>query len=127
MRMTKSRLGAAALLSMGLVAGAASAQSTTDTRTDDQMEVEALMSSQITLGDAVSAAESDSGGTAVSAEFTMETDDDTPVFVVEVAKSDGTTSELAVASDGTVSPYAEPDDNGHENGEDMEESDDDDT
>lgn len=122
MKMTKTRLGAVALLSMGLLAGAASAQ----TQTDDQMEIEALMSSQITLGDAVSAAESDSGGTAMSAEFTMETADDSPVFVVEVAGSDGSTSELAVASDGTVSPYAEPDDKGDENGEDMEEGDDDD-
>lgn len=120
MKMTKSKLGVATLVSLGLLGGAAAAQTSGDTQTDDQMEVQALMSSPMTLGDAVSAAESQSGGTAMSAEFTMETADDSPVFVVEVAASDGTTSELAVAADGSVSQYAEPEDD-DQNGEDEDE------
>lgn len=126
MKMMNSKLGVATLVSLGLLGGAAAAQTSVDTQTDDQMEVEALMSSQMTVADAISAAETDSGGTAMSAEFTMETAEDSPVFVVEVAQSDGTTSELSVAADGTVSPYAEPEDD-DENGEDMEEGEDDDS
>ena len=57
MKMTKSKLGVATLVSLGLLGGAAAAQTGSDTRTDDQMEVQALMSSQMTIADAVSAAE----------------------------------------------------------------------
>ncbi|WP_299844742.1 hypothetical protein [uncultured Jannaschia sp.] len=120
------KLGAAALLSLGLLGGAAAAQTGTDTQTDDQMEVQALMSSLMTLSDAVSAAEFHSGGTAMSAEFTMETNDDSAVFVVEIANSDGTISDLAVAGDGTVRQYTASDNDGDRAGEDMEEGDDDD-
>lgn len=124
MKLSKTKLGAAALVSMALLGGVASAQTATDTMTDDQMETQALMAAKMSIGDAITAAETDTGDRAMSAEFTMETGDDTPVYVVEVVQADGTTTEVAVSTaDGSVAAHVEPDDKdgGNDNGDDESE------
>lgn len=110
MKMTKSKLGVAALVSLGLLGGAAMAQSNTEGGSDDQMEVQALMSTNMTIGEAISAAEASNGGRAMSAEFDNGDDGEVAGYEVELVATDGTVSTVVVnAADGSVSAYVDDD------------------
>jgi uncharacterized membrane protein YkoI len=106
-RMTFKTAGTAALLALGLgTMGATAALAEQHMDAGDTAEVQAFQAATMSLADAVKAAETDTSGKAMSAEF--ETDDAaTGMYHVEVAMTDGTTKTVAVnPADGTVTAVA---------------------
>ncbi|WP_299820927.1 lysylphosphatidylglycerol synthase domain-containing protein [uncultured Jannaschia sp.] len=119
MRMTNTKLGLAALAALGLLGGAAAAQSGGGTGSDDQAEAQALMATNMTLSEAISAAEDSGGGHAMSAEFDHGDDGERAGFEVELAAADGSISKFFVgATDGAVTSYDDASDDGDGDGED---------
>ncbi len=93
-------------LGLGAV-GATSAMA--DTNGGDKAEVQAFMAAPMSIADAITAAESGTGGKAMSAEFDNE-DIATGMYHVEVAMADGTTKEIGVnPADGSVTALVDDD------------------
>lgn len=129
-RKTILTLGSSTLLSLGLLGGAATMASA-EQRTDssDMAEVQAFMAAPGSITEAIAAAETQSGGKAVSAEF--ESDQaNAGMYEVEIVMTDGTTSTLVMnPADGSVTQMnpanADNDDDGV-NGSMADEGDDED-
>lgn len=111
---TLKTLGAASLIALGAV-GATAALADKHSDAGDKPEVQAFLAAPGSIADAVTAAEKDTGGKAMSVEF--ETDDTaTGVYEVEVAMPDGTTKTVAVnPADGSVTAVAMDDDDDDKN------------
>ena len=107
-------LGLGAALALGITGGVAtvaSAQQNGNGNGMDKAEVQALQSAPTTLGDAVKAAESNTGGKAMSAEF--DNSGQAGAYRVEIAKQDGSIAYVMVdASEKSVTPMAAGPDNG---------------
>lgn len=124
MKVTNTKLGVATLVALGLMGGAAAAQSGNGYDSDDKAEVEALMATKMTLGDAVLAAESSNGGRAMSAEFDNGDDGEMSGFDVELVAADGMVSKVVVdAADGSVKPYVDDGENKNEDNDENESED----
>lgn len=94
---------------------------------NDKMESQALMSSKVTLTQAVQAAETKAGGRATSVDFRASEGTSAPFYQVEIITTDGSRQDLAIdASTGEVMKLAnaegdeqsnagEGDENGAEN------------
>lgn len=96
-------LGTSALLSIGLISGAATiAAADSHSKGDDAAEAQTFLAAPGSIAAAITAAETQSGGKAMSAEF--ETDGaDAGWYEIEVVAADGTMTELLVnPADGTV-------------------------
>ncbi|MFT6676020.1 MAG: putative membrane protein YkoI [Sulfitobacter sp.] len=115
-RKTILKLGTSALLSLGLVAGAAT-MAAADSHADksDAAEAQTFLAAPGSIAAAITAAEEQSGGKAMSADF--ETDGaDAGWYDVEVVMADGTMTELLVnPADGTVKAAPADDMDGHDN------------
>ncbi len=126
-RMTLKTAGTAALLALGLgTMGATAAFAEQHVASNDTAEVQAFQAATMTLSDAVKAAESNTNGKAMTAEFETE-DVATGMYHVEVAMADGTSKTVAVnPADGTVAAIAADasDQNGEMNDGDSETNDD---
>lgn len=107
-RMTLPLAGTAALIALGFgLGGATSAMAEQHTGNSDMAEVQAFLASPMTIADAISAAETSTGGKAMSVEFDTE-DMATGQFDVEIAMADGMTKTVAVnPADGTVTAMAD--------------------
>ncbi len=121
-RITVKTIATSALVSLGLLgAGTMAANAESHMSDDDIAEIQSFQSATQTLAQAVTAAEADTGGTAMSAEFEVEGTDG-PAYKVEILMADGTTQTAMVdAMDGTVTAMAkdaEDSDTGDMNGED---------
>lgn len=134
MKTVNTMLGVATLVALGLSGSATMAQ--TKDGADDTAEVEAMMATTMTLGEAITAAEA-SGGRAMSAEFDNGDDGEMSAYDVELVAADGTISRVVVdAADGSVKPYMDDgqdegtaegeDDDSGQTGEGMPEGEDDD-
>jgi len=97
---TKTKATAAAILvALGLGAAGSTAVLAKDSSDQqDKAEVQAFLKESASITDAIKAAESDTGGKAMSAEFDNE-DSQTGSYEVEVAMTDGTTKTVAVGFD----------------------------
>lgn len=104
-RITLPLAGTAALIALGFgLSGATSVLAEQHTGNSDMAEVEAFLASPMSIADAISAAETNTGGKAMSAEFDTE-DMASGQFDVEVAMADGTTKEVVInPADGAVTP-----------------------
>ncbi|WP_145953459.1 PepSY domain-containing protein [Oceaniglobus indicus] len=102
-------LGAATLIALG-AAGATAALADRNSDADDRAETQAFLAAPGSIMDAITAAENQTGGKAMSADF--DTDDTASgVYEVEIAMTDGTTKEVAVnPADGTVTAIIDDDD-----------------
>ncbi|WP_108658254.1 PepSY domain-containing protein [Acuticoccus kandeliae] len=90
---------------------------------DDPAEAKAFLASGMTLADAVSAAEANSGGTAMAAAWEP-SEAGATVFEVELAKADGSVATVLVdAQTGAVSKAAMGDDDGPDEDEDRDRED----
>ena len=120
---TKTKATAAAILvALGLGAAGSTAVLAKDSfDQQDKAEVQAFLKESASITDAIKAAESDTGGKAMSAEFDNE-DSQTGSYEVEVAMTDGTTKTVAVGFDnGTAKVVAvQSDDQGNEADDDDE-------
>ncbi len=111
--------GASALLALGLLGGAATiAAADQHSSSNDAAEAQAFLAAPGTIGDAIKAAEANTGGKAMSASF--ESDGTTAgMYEVEIVKPDGTMMTAIVnPADGSVTakPASATDDD--QNGED---------
>tara|TARA_R110000796_G_scaffold14517_8_gene47471 strand:+ start:2620 stop:3027 length:408 start_codon:yes stop_codon:yes gene_type:complete len=105
---TKTKATAVAMLvALGLGAvGSTAVLAKESADSQDKAEVQAFLNDSASIMDAIKAAESDTGGKAMSAEFDNE-DSQTGSYEVEVAMTDGTTKTVAVGFDnGTASVVA---------------------
>lgn len=109
-------LGTSALLSIGLISGAATmALADSHKGNDDAAEAQAFLASPGSIAAAITAAETQSGGKAMSAEF-EDDGGDAGWYSVEIVMADGTMSELLVnPADGTVKAAPADDKDGDEN------------
>ncbi len=102
-RKTILTLGSSALLSLGLISGAATmAAADSHSAQSDAAEAQAFLAAPGSITAAITAAEAQSSGKAISAEFE---DDgaDAGWYSVEIVMADGTMTELLVnPADGTV-------------------------
>lgn len=114
-------LGTGAVLSLGLIGGAATmALAESHAKSDDASEAQAFLAAPGSITEAIAAAETKSGGKAMSAEFGND-GEDAGMYDVEVVMADGSMSDWLVnPADGTVK--ASMDDDGEEN-DDGEKSD----
>lgn len=112
-------LGSGALISLGLLGGAATMASAERHGGTDQAEVQAFMAAKGSLVDAITAAEKQAGGKAMSVEFDNE--QGAAMYVVELAKADGTTESVAVnPTDGSVMKIVGETEDHDEGGEENE-------
>ena len=124
-RTTFKKTAAAVMIALGLgAAGASAALAEQHTGTGDRAEVEAFLASPMTIADAITAAEAETGGTAMSVEFDAE-DTEPARYEVEVAMADGATTTVAVnpADDGTVTAIADEDDDEDDDDDETEDDD----
>jgi len=124
--MFKTLAGSALISLTALTAGTMAAQAESHMAAgNDTAEVQAFQAATQTLGQAITAAETQLKGKAMSAEFETE-DAGAPGFKVEVLLPDGTTQSAMVnASDGTVTAMAnDTEDKNSENGDGEEEDND---
>ena len=114
-RKTILTLGTAALLSLGMVGGAATmAAADSHNGNDNAAEAQAFLAAPGSIHDVITAAETQSGGKAMSAEFE---DDGTDAgwYEVEIVMADGTMSKhLVNPADGTVKAASADDMDDHE-------------
>lgn len=109
-RTTILTLGSSALMSFALLAGAAT-MSSADT---DAAEAQAFLAAPGSISAAISAAETQSGGKAMSAEF-EEDGTNVGMYEVEIVMADGTISEhLVDPADNSVKPARKDDDDENE-------------
>ncbi|MGR3723723.1 hypothetical protein LGT41_0015665 [Abyssibius alkaniclasticus] len=102
-RNTITKIGASALLALGLVGGAATmASANSHSKAGDTAEAQSFLAASGSIADAIAAAEAQSGGKAMTAEFESD-GPDAGWYKVELALADGSVSELLVnPADGTV-------------------------
>jgi uncharacterized membrane protein YkoI len=109
-------LGTSALLSIGLITGAATmAAAESHSKGDDAAEAQTFLAAPGSITAAITAAETQSGGKAMSAEF--ETDGaNAGWYEVEIVTADGAMTELLVnPADGTVKADPSDDRDGDDN------------
>lgn len=114
-RKTILTLGSSALISLGLLGGAATIASANQNAANDMAEAQAFLAAPGSLNDAVIAAETKTGGKAMSASF--ESDDaNAGMYEVEIVMPDGTMMAAVVnPADGSATAMSAMDDD--ENGE----------
>lgn len=120
-RKTLTGLGAGTLMAISLLGGsAAMAQDQEDA--GNAAELQAFQSAQVSLGEAISAAEKETGGKAMDAKF--ETGEgEGAMYEIEILKADGSQVYATVdPSDGSVQVSNSADDSDEPNG-DMDEGD----
>lgn len=102
-RKTILTLGTTALLSLGLLGGVATMAAADSHKSgDDMAELQALLAAPGSIAQAITAAETQSGGKAMSAEF-EDHGADVGWYEVEIVMADGTVAKLLVnPADGTV-------------------------
>ena len=102
-RNTITKISASALLALGLVGGAATmASADSHSKSGDAEEAQSFLAASGSIADAIAAAEAQSGGKAMTAEFESD-GPDAGWYKVELALADGSVSELLVnPADGTV-------------------------
>ncbi|MCA8867582.1 MAG: PepSY domain-containing protein [Rhodobacteraceae bacterium] len=112
-------LATGTLISLGLLGGAATMAVAEKHDSSDKAEVQAFMATTGSLTDAVTAAEKQMGGKAMSVEFDNE--NGAPVYEVELAKTDGTTQTFLVnPANGKVVKKADENEDNDKNGEENE-------
>ena len=120
-RKTLLTLGSGALLSLGLLGGAATiAAADQHPAKGDMAETQAFLAAKGSIAEAVAAAEKQTGGKAMSAEFESDKAN-AGMYEVEVAMPDGTTGKVLFnPADGSVTKVdpskADNDDEGTDNG-----------
>ncbi|MGB5558745.1 MAG: hypothetical protein WBN04_12135 [Paracoccaceae bacterium] len=121
-RKTILTLGSSALISLGLLGGAATIASANQNAANDMAEAQAFLAAPGSLNDAVIAAETKTGGKAMSASF--ESDEaNAGMYEVEIVMPDGTMMAAVVnPADGSATAMSAMDDD--ENGEGDDDDDD---
>ncbi|WP_171054648.1 PepSY domain-containing protein [Roseovarius arcticus] len=116
-RKTFPNFGKIVLLSAALVTGGvalANAEQKSGEGKENQMEVQTFLASPQSLGQAITAAEGETGGKAMDASFDL-AKDNSGVYEVELVKPDGTQVEVIVDAKGAVTVQAMVDD--HDEGD----------
>ena len=125
-RKTILTLGSSALISLGLLGGAATIASANQNAANDMAEAQAFLAAPGSLNDAVIAAETKTGGKAMSASF--ESDEaNAGMYEVEIVMPDGTMMAAVVnPADGSATAKAmsamDHDENGEGDDDDDNES-----
>ncbi|MBP1807013.1 PepSY domain-containing protein [Rubellimicrobium aerolatum] len=120
----KTKIVAAGLLALSALGLGAAANAQQAGAGDDAAEAQALTQAPVKLADAITAAQSSTGGTVASIEFDNGDDGEASAWDVEVLMADGTFKDVVVnAQDGTVADDGETDDD-HGTGQDDGESED---